>query len=551
MENTLFYGDNLDILRGGYIAAESVDLVYLDPPFNSNRNYNVLFKSSVSGNDAQAQIHAFTDTWEWSPLEYSAVINSPRVPGTVKEALAAMVQLAKKNALTGYLVMMAARLVELHRVLKPTGSLYLHCDPTASHYLKLILDAVFGPENFRTEIVWKRSSAHSDAKQGRKQPGHIHDVIMFYTKSDTWTWNNTYTAYEQEYMDTNYRYVEESTGRRFKSTDLTAAKGGGDTSYEWKGRKPPPGRYWAYSKENMRKFDEAGLLYYTNTGLPRLKQYLDEMPGIPLQDLWDDIPPIGAQAIERLGYPTQKPLALLERIIKASSNEGDVVLDPFCGCGTAVVAAEGLKRRWLGIDITSLAIGVIEKRIRQTWPDAQFRVVGLPDREEDARRLANDDKYEFQDWVVLKLGGQPIHESAPGKAKKGADKGIDGVIYFEDKGRPQKVIISVKGGDNIGVSMVRDLRGTIERESAAIGVLVIVGKPTKPMLDEAGEAPPYESSYILRGHEQEYPRLQILNIADIIAGKQVEMPPHHEGQTMQTAQRGQRNAGEQGSLFEG
>jgi len=552
LQNTLFYGDNLAVLRGGLIAEQSVDLIYLDPPFNSNRNYNVLFKSAVSGADAQAQIHAFTDTWEWSSLEYNEVVRSPRVPVVVKDALEAMIKLVGRNALTGYLVMMAARLAELHRALKPTGSLYLHCDPTASHYLKLILDAVFGAENFRNEFIWKRSSAHNDGKQGRKQAGRIHDTIFYYTKTNQWTWNPIYTAYDADYVKRYYSTIEPETGRRYWLDNLQAPGGAskGNPSYEVMGVT----RYWRYTRAKMQALIEQGRIVQTAPGIvPRYKRYLDEMPGVPLQDVWTDIPPINSQAKEALGYPTQKPLALLERIVRVSSNPGDVVLDPFCGCGTAVVAAEKLGRGWLGIDITSLAIGVIEKRIRQTYPDASFGVVGLPDSPEDALELAARDKYEFQDWVVLKLGGQPIHEDAarPGKSKKGADGGIDGVIYFEDGGKPRKVIISVKGGQNVGVGMMRDLAGTVEREQAAIGVLVLAAEPTRPMTQEAQVAAPYESSYIMRGHEQSYPRLQIITAADLIAGKGVEMPPHYEAQTMQTATRGERPRGKQLSLLGG
>jgi len=337
--NTLFYGDNLVILRN-HIADESVDLIYLDPPFTSNRNYTVLFRDE-SGKESEAQITAFEDTWHWTDTAeetyYELVQRSAH---EVSTAIEAMRTLIGTNQMMAYLVMMAARLVELHRVLKPTGSLYLHCDPTASHYLKILLDAIFGTSCFRSEIIWKRSSAHNDAKQGAKQPGRIHDILLFYSKDiEVWTWNPVFTPYDASYVESNYNKVETETGRRFKSTDLTAAKPGGDTSYEWKGVAPSSGRYWAYSRENMQKFEDEGRLYYTRTGMPRLKQYLDEMPGVHVQSIWDDVPPLSSQSAERLGYPTQKPVSLLERIIKLSSNEGDVVLDPFCGCGTAISAA--------------------------------------------------------------------------------------------------------------------------------------------------------------------------------------------------------------------
>ena len=327
--------------------------------FNSNRSYNVLFKEE-SGQESESQITAFDDTWHWGAQAaelYAELVTETN--GKVGQMIGALRGAIGENQMMAYLVMMAGRLVELHRVLKPTGSLYLHCDPTASHYLKIILDTIFDARNLRAEIIWKRSAAHNDAKQGAKQPGRIHDIILFYSKNENnWTWNQVYTLYDPEYVETNYRYIDEKTGRRFKSTDLTAAKPGGDTSYEWKGKRPPQGRFWAFSRENMQKFDEAGLIYYTSSGVPRLKQFLDEMPGITLQDIWSDIPPINAHAAERLGYPTQKPLALLERIISASSNPDDLILDPFCGCGTTIAAAQKLGRKWVGIDITHLAIAL-------------------------------------------------------------------------------------------------------------------------------------------------------------------------------------------------
>ncbi len=337
-----------------------MDLIYLDPPFNSARNYNVLFRDE-SGKFSEAQIEAFEDTWHWShqaEQTYQELVTG--APDRVSRMIAALRDLVGTNEMMAYLVMMAARLVELHRVLKPTGSIYLHCDPTASHYLKIVMDAIFGPTHFRTEIVWKRTGAHSDTRQGRRQHGRIHDIILFYTKGDNYTWNPLYTAYDPEYVKEFYRHVEPQTGRRYQLDNLTAAKPGGDTSYEWKGVRPYVGRYWAYSRAKMEEFERQGRLAYTKTGMPRYKRYLDEMPGIGPQDLWIDIPPIAAQASERLGYPTQKPMALLERIISASSNPGDIVLDPFCGCGTAVAAAQKLGRLWIGIDVTHLAIALIK-----------------------------------------------------------------------------------------------------------------------------------------------------------------------------------------------
>lgn len=531
--NTLFYGDNLPILRD-YILDESIDLIYLDPPFNSNRSYNVLFKDE-SGKESDAQITAFEDTWHWNEAAaetYHDLITN--APGHVAQMIGALYGFIGANQMMAYLVNMAVRLVELHRVLKPTGSLYLHCDPTASHYLKIVLDTIFGPQNIRAEIVWKRSSAHSDSKQGAKQPGRIHDVILFYSKSvSDWTWNPIFTPYDPEYIETNYRYVDEKSGKRFKSTDLTAAKPGGDTSYEWKGRKPPEGRYWAYSKENMQKFENDGLLYYTNTGLPRLKQYLDDMPGVALQDIWDDIPPIGAQAQERLGYPTQKPLALLERIITASSDPGCVVLDPFCGCGTAVVAAQKLGRKWIGIDITHLSIALQKYRLKASFPDAQYEVIGEPVSIGSAAQLAQDDPYQFQWWALSLVRARPIGgEAGSKKGKKGSDAGIDGVINFIDDptGKPKRVLVQVKGG-HVHADTIRDLEGTVEHGGAAIGVLVTLEEPSRAMHKEANTAGFYYSP----GWNKDYPKIQILTIADLLNGAEVKMPP--EWGTFKQAQR--------------
>src|SRR5258708_10409397 len=393
-ENTLFYGDNLLILRE-HIPSESVDLIYLDPPFNSSRSYNVLFKDE-HGTESEAQMTAFEDTWHWNlAAEQTYTELLTEAPDNVAQMIESLRGFIGDNQMMAYLVMMAVRLVELHRVLKPTGSLYLHCDPTASHYLKIILDTIFEPQNFRSEIIWKRSSAHSDTKQGRKLHGHIHDVIFFYTKSDKWTWNPPYTDYDPEYIEDFYRHIEEGTGRRYRLSDLTAAKLGGDTSYEWKGVKPYKGRYWAYSKENMEQFDREGRLYYSKTGMPAYKRYLDEMPGVPLQDVWTDVRPIGASAAERLGYPTQKPEELLERIIQSSSNPGDSILDPFCGCGTAIVAAQKQERKWIGIDITHLSIALQKYRLEAMFPGIKFKVVGEPKDIGAARQLATEDRYQL------------------------------------------------------------------------------------------------------------------------------------------------------------
>ena len=537
--NALYYGDNLDILRR-YVRDESVDLIYLDPPFNSNQTYNVLFQER-DGSQSASQIKAFGDTWHWDETAARSYEETVEAAGQVAEAMQAFRKLLGTNDMLAYMSMMAPRLVELRRVLKPTGSLYLHCDPTASHFLKLLMDAVFGSANFRTEIIWKRTSAHSDTKQGRKQHGRIHDVLLFYTKTDDWNWNPVYTEYDSEYVEDFYRFVEPGTERRYQKGDLTAAKPGGDTSYEWrvkrqvdtewladlddewgrpipgweyKGVTPYQGRYWAYSKEGMRGFALAGRLVYSRNGMPRYKRYLDEMPGVPLQDLWGDIRPIAAQAAERLGYPTQKPVALLERIIQASSNEGDVVLDPFCGCGTTIAAAQKLDRRWIGVDITQLAISLIRYRLGDSFgKDCRFEVIGEPTSLPDAAALAEQDPYQFQWWALGLVKARPADE------KKGADRGIDGRRYFHDEkgGKSKQIIFSVKAG-HVTVSHIRDLVGVISREKAEIGAFLSLKPPTSPMRREAASAGFYKSPW------GKHPRIQLLTIEDLLGGKSIDYP---------------------------
>ena len=352
-ENTLFYGDNLPIMRE-YLPDESIDLVYLDPPFNSKKTYNVLFKHE-SGEESEAQMEAFDDTWHWdmsTAALYEELVTQSSAH--VSQMISALRQFIGANQMLAYLVMMAARLVELHRILKPTGSMYLHCDPTASHYLKVIMDTVFGPENFRNEVIWKRTTAHSDSKRW----GRVHDVLMFYSKTGENTWNKVYTAYEDEYKARFNRL--DPDGRRWTDDNLTA-KGlsGGGYTYEYKGSTS----LWRVPIKTMKRLDDEGRLHFTSGGGIRLKRYLDEMPGRVIQDVVTDIPPINSQAKERLGYPTQKPITLLERIVRASSNPGDIVLDPFCGCGTTIAAAQQLGRQWIGIDITHLAIALQKYRL--------------------------------------------------------------------------------------------------------------------------------------------------------------------------------------------
>jgi site-specific DNA-methyltransferase (adenine-specific) len=509
MTNHLYYGDNLAVLRES-IADESIDLIYLDPPFNSNASYNVLFKGP-QGNESAAQIEAFDDTWHWTDAAEDAfgeVLRSGN--GAAAEMLRAMRSFLGENDMMAYLTMMAVRLIELHRVLKPTGSLYLHCDPTASHYLKILLDAIFGATNFVNEISWHRTTAKADYKQGAKHFPRVRDIILRYKKvgKGEITFNQPFAEYDEKYLTSKYGKVDEN-GRRYRLDNLTGPGGAakGNAYYEVMG----VSRHWRYSRERMAALIEEGRIIQTKPGgVPQYKRFLDEMPGVPCSDSWDDIRPINSQAQERLGYPTQKPVALLERILNASSNPGDVVLDPFCGCGTTVHAAEKLGRQWIGIDVTHLAIGLIEKRLRDAFADVAFTTHGVPQDLAGARDMANrgrTDKnyyFEFEKWALSLINAQPGNLS-----KKGADKGIDGNIYFS---KTSRAIVSVKAGDNVGVSMIRDLRGVIERERAEIGIFLTLTPPTKPMVAEAAGAGQCE----IDGFAP-VPRIQIVTIEDALA----------------------------------
>jgi site-specific DNA-methyltransferase (adenine-specific) len=597
MTNRLYYGDNLDVLRE-YIAAESVDLVYLDPPFNSNSNYNILFKSPA-GVGADSQIEAFEDTWHWNDKAEAAFHDVMTSGNTdVAELLRAMRGFLKENDMMAYLAMMAVRLIELHRVLKPTGSLYLHCDPTASHYLKLLLDGVFGAGHYRSEIIWKRTSSHNSAKRW----GPVHDTIFHFVKNDRSVWNAVFESYDEKYLDRFYRFEDERG--RFRIGDLTGAgTRNGDSGKPWRNYDPTSsGRHWAIPtgairragingdfetlapQDKLDRLDSMGLIYWPPKGVvPQFKRYLETDRGAPVQDIITDIGPISSQAQERLGYPTQKPLALLERIINASSNEGDVVLDPFCGCGTAVDAAQKLGRRWIGIDVTHLSIGLIERRLVDRYgPNAlakapgknpprcgegdrraavvegalptsdvagagpppsstfakatadatspfrgglAYEVIGTPNDTDSALKLAADEPHQFQYWITQAIGGQPFQGG-----RKGMDRGIDGYIYYSSttgtdtkagpKQRTDAAIISVKAGQRVGVAMVRDLKGVMEREKADIGIFICVIAPTREMEREAASAGVYTDE----GTGRTYPRLQIYTLAEYFNGLRPKVP---------------------------
>lgn len=545
--NRLYYGDNLGILQR-YIPDESVDLVYLDPPFNSNRSYSAIF-ADESGRKSDAQIGAFEDSWHWGPTaehHYAYLTNSALHQGAVPAAASSIVAALRfaigETPMLAYLVEMTVRLVELRRVMKATGSLWLHCDPTASHYLKVVLDGIFGPAQFRNEVIWKRTGSHNSAHR----LGPVHDVILFYVKSPKARFERALTAYTGNYVETHFRYHDDRG--RFRPVALTGPGlvRDGDSGKPWGGYDPASvGRHWqpasyVYTKylevtgedlaaypllERLTKLDQAGLMYRAGgvggAGVPNYRFYLDDAPGVPFQDVWDDIPPINSQAKERLGWPTQKPVALLARIIEASSKPGDVVLDPFCGCGTALVAAQGLDRRWIGIDITYLSIAVMKARLRDSFGLADVPVIGKPTEVEGARMLAEADangRYEFQWWALEAVGALPAGD----ERKKGSDLGIDGRITFtEATGAQAQVIVSVKSGKP-KADDVRVLKSVVEREKAAIGILVSLDEPTKPMRLEATIAGTYYSDAAGR----DFPKIQLLSAADLLErGLRPQLPP--------------------------
>lgn len=566
-KNLLYYGDNLDVMRR-HIKDETVDLVYLDPPFNSNTNYNVLF-AEKDGSKAASQIQAFSDTWTWNQESESVFAEIVTAGGRVADCLQAFRTFLGECDMLAYLVMMAPRLIELQRVMKSTASIYLHCDPTASHYLKMLMDAVFGPENFRNEIVWKRTTSKS--LMTRKLPSN-HDVILSYQASSDACWNADamFSEYDLNNLDekTTSKYShKDKDGRLYRLDNLcNPNRNRPNLTYEFLGIT----KVWRWTKERMQKAHEDGFVIQPSPGaVPCFKRYLDEQRGRPLDDVWNDISPLNSQAAERLGYPTQKPVALLERIIRSSCPEGGVVLDPFCGCGTTIAAAQALGRAWIGIDITHLAITLIKQRLKdsfgieqvvRTTPSGKgepskvgeaaaeyggvtkrpFCVLGEPTSEPDAAALAASDPYQFQWWALGLVGARPVEQ------KKGADKGIDGRIVFQgDKpGSFESVILSVKAGKT-GSAHVRDLKGVLEREKAAIGVLISMQEPPGPMKTEAVTAGFYESA--LWG--KKYPRVQLFTVAELLAGKKIEMPPIRQVQaTFKKAPKVKTKQGEQSEL---
>ncbi len=520
--NYLYFGDNLEILRR-FVKDESVDLIYLDPPFNSKRDYNAVF-TGKGGQKAAAQVQAFEDTWRWDDVAaaaYEEVVFTGTHTGAA-EFLKAMRALLGTNDMLAYLTMMTIRMVELHRVLKPTGSIYLHCDPTMSAHLRLMMDSIFGVKNFHNEVLWRRSFSHGDGKQGARHYGRVLDHILFYSKTKLGTWNAQYEPYTDLALERDYNKVEDGTNRRYRLTPLDGPGGAakGNPEYTFLGVHG----FWRYSQEKMNTLHQQGRIVVSKTGKSlSQKMYLDEAKGRPVDTCWTDINRISPNSKEGLGYPTQKPIALLERIIKASSNEHDVVLDPFCGCGTTITAAQKLNRNWIGIDITHLAVNLMRTRLIDTFGEKireTFKVIGEPTTHEDAVALAENDKYQFQFWSLGLVGARPDSSGE----KKGADKGVDGKRFFSDelRGAPKTIIFSVKGGQSIPPTSVRDLRGTIEREEAEIGVLISLAEPTRNMREEAASAGFYTSAFGTK-----HKRIQLYTIDELLNGAHLDLPSHN------------------------
>ncbi|MGB2876047.1 MAG: DNA methyltransferase [Gaiellaceae bacterium] len=490
-----------------HVADESVDLIYLDPPFNSKASYNVLY-AEKDGTAAAAQIKAFGDTWHWDRASAAAYREVVERGGTLSLAMQAFRTFLGDNDVLAYLSMMALRLVELHRVLRPTGSIYLHCDPTAGHYLKVLMDSVFGPRRFLNEITWKRTTAHNDPKRY----GRIQDRLLYYSKTSKKTFNPVPGSHSEAQLS-RYKYEDERGA--YRAENLTAPDYSPNRSFEWRGVHPGRDRHWAMPLEDLERLYGEGRILLRRDGKPRkdgLKIYLSEADAPALQDIWTDIilaPTTG----ERLGYPTQKPEGLLERIISVSSNPGDVVLDPFCGCGTAVAVAERLNRRWTGIDITNLALGVIKYRFKRDFDrPVGFEPIGEPETVPDAEALAKQDRDQFEWWALGLLRIDLLDK------KKGSDRGVDGRLFFHDGDEARQIIISVKSGST-NPGHVRDLRGVVERDEAAIGYFITLRQPTQAMLAEAASGGFYEST-----DGRFYRRIQILTIADMLEGKLGERP---------------------------
>uniref|UniRef100_A0A6M3K9B9 Putative methyltransferase n=1 Tax=viral metagenome TaxID=1070528 RepID=A0A6M3K9B9_9ZZZZ len=539
-ENKLYYGDNLHIMEG--MAKYSVDLIYLDPPFKSQQNYNLLYKT-LTGKPVPEQAEAFCDTWEMDAEKERIARTMPvlmkeyGVEQYYVEFWRLWMQALRHTQphLLAYLIYMVQRLLHMKIILKPTGSIYLHCDPTASHYIKVMMDGIFGHANFRNEIIWRRTGAHGRAKKW----GPIHDTLLFYTASDKYTWNRVFEEYDDSYVEKFYRFNDEHGRYRLVTLD-GPGKRTGASGTPWRDVDPTTkGRHWevppdralpewfehpaGYEKLSVQKrldiLDEQGLIYWPPRGfVPQYKRYLNVAEGNPVQDIIYDIRPVGSHSKERLGYPTQKPTALLDRIIRASTNERDVVFDPFCGCGTTIYAAHEAGRQWIGCDIAILAIRLVKHELTERFglqEGVQYEENGIPNSEDSARQLWEKDPFVFERWAVEFAGGFPT--------KPTADRGIDGRIYFEMKDDLGVMVLSVKGG-KIRPTDVRDLCGVLSVEpNTFLAGLITLQEPSKAMRDAASAAGTWE----YRGVQ--YPCVQFLTVGELVEEKKRFVTPTKVG----------------------
>jgi len=540
-KNRLFYGDNLGVLRK-HIASGSVDLCYIDPPFNSKRNYFQIYTNQGSEDRAQAQ--AFVDTWEWGsdaiegfkwltdvsrlngdPLNPSAAVLTRQTVALIR----GLSEVLGEGSLFAYIVHMTQRIVEIHRVLKPTGSFYLHCDPTASHYLKLVCDAVFCGQGgeYLGEVIWRRTNSRSTTGRWPR----LHDVILQYSRSFNWTFVPQ-TALG-ELAKTPHTLITGADGKKYNTFELTGAglTQDGESGRPWRGFSPAAmGRHWGYNHAQLEEWVAGDLIHFPkNGGFPRRRA---EQPFdahnrlVTVGDVWSDIDRLNQTAKERLGYPTQKPEALLERIVRASSNEGDVVLDAYCGCGTTVAVAQRLGRRWIGIDVTYQSIALILKRLEDRYPadwsqiEAGIVLDGIPRDISSARALANktDDRTrkEFEKWAILTYS----RNQARINEKKGADAGIDGIAYFLlDRETNGKAIFQVKSG-GANRATLATLNSDRQREKAEFGILISMDPATKAMRDEIAAAGTYKHPLLNREDD----RIQVVTIEEILDGKRLDLP---------------------------
>ena len=522
--NRLYYGDCLTIMRD-HMKSGSVDLIYLDPPFNSNREYNAIYKDET-GRPLPDQIEAFCDLWTLDEERERALRTMPvlmREQGIADDVVDfwRLWMNALRNTqprLLAYLSYMVERLLYMKVILKPTGSLYLHCDPTASHYIKVMVDAIFGHDNFRNEITWKRHESHNTPKGY----GNIADTILFYMAGDSATWNPQYAGYSDKQLA---RHRHEDGRGQYRLDDLTAPRPNSNSGkWEWRGTMPGKNRGWGYSHEQLEQWWAEGRIQTKRDGTPRLdglKKYLHESAGQLVQNIWVDIPRIPNTSAERMGYDTQKPLALLERIITASSNPDDVVFDPFCGCATTLEAAHQLGRRWIGIDIAIHAVKRVAKvRLQDRLgliEGKDFTVEGVPRTVEGAQDLWERDKYHFQKWAVEQIDGFVT-------TKRTADGGIDGRLYFAVPGAQdlQSMALEVKGGKNVSIRDLRALRGVLDDDTAALAGLIILHplratqeRNFKKFMASAGD---------MDVLGVKYPRMQMLTAEQILAGQRFQTP---------------------------